>query len=189
LVHAATLGVDGHGVLIAGAGGAGKSATTLAGVVAGLESVGDDYVLLDLRDRPVTYPLYRVMKIDPAGYRRIGLAAYLPEPGPLNWQGKYEFDFAELGRGRRANALRIEAILVANITGRAGTSVRPIGKREAMLALAPSSLFQLHGDRQESVRALADLVRDLPCFGLDLGSDPNGIADTIARLIRQVTRE
>jgi hypothetical protein len=187
LVHAATLGADGRGVLIAGAGGAGKSSTTLAGIVAGLDSVGDDYVLLDFCDRPVAYPLYRLMKIDPVGYRLVGLAPYLPQPGPLNWQGKYEFDFADLGRGRRADALRIEAILVANITRRPDTIVRTIGKREAMLALAPSSLFQLHGDRQGSAHALAKLVRDLPCFGLDLGSNPDGIADAIAGLIREVS--
>ena len=36
--------VSGDGVLLAGAGGAGKSGTTLAGILHGLSSVGDDYV-------------------------------------------------------------------------------------------------------------------------------------------------
>lgn len=184
LVHAATLGTDGRGVLIAGPGGAGKSSTTLAGIIGGLDSVGDDYVLLDLRQRPTAYPIYRLMKVDPAGYDRVGLARYLPDPGPLNWQGKYELDFADLGRGGRAEALRIEAILVPTVTGGGETSVRPIGKREAMLALAPSTMFQLHGDRQGSARDLAGLVRDLPCFGIALGRDPEGIAEAVAALLR-----
>jgi hypothetical protein len=178
--------VDGRGVLIAGAGGAGKSSTTTAGILAGLDSVGDDYVLLDLRERPIAYPVYRLLKLDPAAYRRLGLERDLSDPGPVNWQGKYEFDLEDLGRGRRAEALRIEAILVPTIKDRPHTIIDTIGKREAMLALAPTSMFQLHGDRLGSARALADLVRQLPCFRIDLGFDPAGIADAISTLLRRL---
>jgi hypothetical protein len=47
LTHCGTLGIGGKGVILAGAGGSGKSATVIAGLLHGLQSVGDDYVLLD----------------------------------------------------------------------------------------------------------------------------------------------
>ena len=58
LVHSGTLGVNGRGALIIGAGGSGKSGTTLAGLTRGLQTVGDDYIALSLdAGKPRAYPL------------------------------------------------------------------------------------------------------------------------------------
>lgn len=71
LCHAATLGLDGKGVLLAGSGGSGKSGTTLAGIAAGLATVGDDYSLVAQEEAVAAYPLYRLLKQDPAGVNRV----------------------------------------------------------------------------------------------------------------------
>ena len=184
LVHAATLGLDGRGALIAGAGGAGKSGLTLAGIVAGLDSVGDDYVLVDPRQHPKAYPIFRMAKTDEAGRRRLGLDNHIGDLGPTNWQDKYEFDFARLGRGKRVDCLEIEAILVPRITDQPGTSIRPVNAREAMLALAPSGILQLPGDRQSGARVYGALVRQLPCYRVDVGHDPAAAAEAIADFLR-----
>ena len=52
LVHGGTLGIDGRGVVLAGSGGAGKSGTVVAGIMVGLDSVGDDYVSVDQMEAP-----------------------------------------------------------------------------------------------------------------------------------------
>jgi hypothetical protein len=188
LVHAATLGLDGRGVLVAGQGGAGKSGLTLAGIAAGLDSVGDDYVLVDPRDVPTAYPLFRFAKQDRAGLRRLGLAHLADEAGPPNWQGKHELDLDRIGRGKRAPSLAIDAILVPAIVDRAATSIETIGRREAMLALAPTGLMQLPGDRQEGARAFAGLVRKLPAFRIALGSDPGAAAGAVAHFLQGLPR-
>ena len=73
LTHAATLGLNGRGVLLAGPSGSGKSATTLAGLLNGLDSVGDDYVLLETGARVSAYPVFTVLKQDREGLRRTGI--------------------------------------------------------------------------------------------------------------------
>jgi hypothetical protein len=188
LAHAATLGLDGRGVLIAGQGGAGKSGLTLAGIAAGLDSVGDDYVLVDPRGAPTAYPLFRFTKQDRAGLRRLGLAHLAVEAGPTNWQGKHEIDLERIGRGRRASSLVIDAILVPTIVDRAATSIETIGRRDAMLALAPTGLMQLPGDRQEGARTFAELVRKLPAFRIAVGSDPALAAGAVADFLRGLAR-
>lgn len=183
IVHAATLGNGGRGILLAGKGGAGKSGTTVAGVLAGLDTVGDDYVLIDPAGPPMAYPLYRVAKQDDAGYRRLGLARALPDPGPLNWQGKYEFDLGALGAGRLVPRLDITALVLPRLAGAARSAFTAIGGREAMLALAPSGIFQMPGNWESAPRFFADIVRALPCYRLELGSDPAEIADAIGGFI------
>jgi hypothetical protein len=183
LVHAATLGQDGRGVLIAGPGGAGKSGTTLAGVIAGLDSVGDDYVLIDPRDSPTAYPVFRNMKQDPAGYARLRLSRFLDDPGATNWQGKHEFDFERLGRGKRAPSLQIHALLIPKLSDRSRSDIRPIKPRDAMLALSPTGIFQLPGERASGARLLADLVRSLPSFQIDLSCDPNEIGESLTAFV------
>lgn len=185
LIHAATLGRNGRGVLLAGSGGAGKSGTTVAGILAGLDSVGDDYVLFDQRNA-TAYPLFRIMKQDPAGFARLGLARFLGDPGPVNWQNKHEFDFADLGRGGRAAKLRIGALLVARIAGGSTSRIVPIGPRDAMLALAPSGIFQMPGERGSGAAFFARIVRSLPAYRLELGSDAGEIGETLSGFVERL---
>jgi hypothetical protein len=181
LVHAATLGIAGKGVLIVGQGGAGKSGTTLAGILSGLDSVGDDYVAMtvDEDSRVHAYPLMKLVKQDRAGLDRLGL-----DPGDIgaqgpNWQNKYEFDFADLGRGKRAQSLELGAILMPTISGGETTSFEPVSARTAMIALAPSNLQQLPGGWREGMAFTASVARHLPAFRMSLSRDASEIARTI----------
>jgi hypothetical protein len=181
LVHAATLGTRGRGVLIAGRGGAGKSSTTLAGVAAGLDSVGDDYVLIEAGDDVRAYSVYAVAKQDASGFARLGLGRLVADPGPLNWQGKHEFGLALLGR--TVQDLALTAILIPRIAHRGRTEIVPASPREAMLALAPSGIFQMPGEWLSGSRFYADLIRRLPSFRVELGTDGREIAESIGRFL------
>jgi hypothetical protein len=86
LIHAATLAVGGKGILIVGAGGAGKSGTCLAGLASGLNTVGDDYVLVAPGAPLTAFRAYRLLKQDREGLARIpGLAAHAAH-AQVNWQ-------------------------------------------------------------------------------------------------------
>lgn len=179
MVHGATLGHRGRGILIAGKGGAGKSGTTLAGVLAGLDTAGDDYVLID-RTMPGfrAWPLYRLAKQGPAGLARLGLSV----DGVENWQGKIEFDIRELGAGQLMPS-GLRAIVLPRIRHGARCRFVAVSPREAMLALAPSSLFQLPGNPRQGLTFLGDLVRALPAFRLELGTDPAEIGQALGDFI------
>jgi hypothetical protein len=184
MIHAGTLGHEGSGAFLAGAGGAGKSGTTLSGILGGLKSAGDDYVAVRVaRGEVETRPVLRMMKQDAAGLRRLGLKSYEGAFANPNWQGKFEFDFDDVMPGSRAGLLAMKAILIPEISGARRSSFRPVKGREAMMSLAPSSLYQLYGTWKEDFSLLSSIVRILPAYHLALSENPAEIASAIRDFI------
>jgi hypothetical protein len=166
-----------------GPSGSGKSATTLAGVLNGLDSVGDDYVLVDIDSRVLAHPVFTVLKQDREGLRRIGLPTAAVDNAPANWRGKVELDAAACSANGLAERMEIFALLLPEIARVRKTTLQPVTSHEAALALAPSAVFQLPGDGAEGFRFLAALVRRLPAFRVRLSEDPAEIADVIGSFL------
>jgi len=184
LMHAGSLGYEGRGVLLAGDGGAGKSGTTLAGVLYGLQSVGDDYLLIDIDASGVSaFPVMALMKQDAKGLTRLGLDIKDPLFGSENWQSKFEFDFNHLVSGSRAQQLSISAVLLPRITGDTKSRLRPASSRDVMFALMPNNLQQLPGRMKQGFDFVGRLSRELPGYHLELGDDPQEIAETIRNFL------
>lgn len=186
LAHAASLGRDGRGILLLGHGGAGKSGTALAGIAAGLQSVGDDYIALGGLSPPVAEPLFRLMKQDRAGLTRIERLFERTAGLPKNWKGKIEFDPTGIFPGCFANALEIAAIVLPNVAHAPQPQLAEIGGGEAMRALMRSNLFQFPGEPDDGMEYYATLLRGLPAYRLDLSDSAaaNGgaLVEFIARL-------
>lgn len=184
LLHAATLGLNGSAVLLAGAGGAGKSGTTLSGVLHGLKSCGDDYIGLEFDDgAPKAFPVMRLMKQDKKGLIRLGLDPKNEIFGAENWQHKYEFDFDTLKPNSRADHLSIKAIFLPKIGDSGRTQLRPASGKDAMFALMPNNLQQLPGCFKQGFDIISRLSRSVPSYHLELSRDPQEISDTIAQFL------
>jgi hypothetical protein len=185
LAHAATLGFEGRGVLLAGSGGSGKSGTTLAGIAQGMNSVGDDYVLLDRGPSRQAHAVYTTMKQDVRGLHRAKL-----DPGQIggvpNWQNKIEFDPTKIHHRALCDRMEIVSILLPKIAHQSRTTIERARPAEAMLALAPSGLFQMPGCAASGVRFFSDFVRGTPVYHLCLSENPLEIADTIYGSSREV---
>jgi hypothetical protein len=168
LAHAASLGRKGRGILLLGHGGAGKSGCTLAGLAAGLQTVGDDYLALGGLTPPVARPLFRVVKQDRAGLARL---ARLPEhvtSMPENWKNKIEFDPSEIFPNCFADMLEICAIVLPRVIHAPRPVFAEVGGGEAMRALMRSNLFQFPGEPEDGMEYYAALLRQVPTYRLDL---------------------
>jgi len=188
MVHAGSLGFDGHGVLIAGPGGAGKSGTTLAGLAGGLQTVGDDYLLLDQREQPAVQPLYRLLKQDAAGIARIsGLADRLGAVTP-NWQGKFEFDPEAVFPGCMAGRLRLGAILLPAVARQARSTLEPVPRAEAVRFLTDALFGEFQTRSAEDLLFLTGLAMRLPVYRFRLSEDPAEIAAVVRMVIGEHAR-
>ena len=188
LTHAATLGLKGRGVLIAGPSGSGKSATTIAGLMNGLESAGDDYVLVEGGPRFVAHSVFTALKQDREGLRRAGVDSEELEAGDLNWHGKVEFDAAKISMKGLADRMEVIAILIPEIARRRRTKWEAATAHEAGLALAPSAVFQLPGDSTQGFQFIAGVVRRLPAYRVKLSEDPVEIAESIGSFLTHEDR-
>lgn len=180
LAHAATLGWRDRGVVLFGKGGAGKSGTTLAGLGAGLSTVGDDYVALADCPAPVARPLYRVLKQDRAGLARTPeLDARTAHLGD-NWRGKVEFDPDQFFRGATVDAIALRAAILPRIAHASRPAILVARPQALMLALMSSNLHQFAGEAEEGMSFFARLLARLPCFQMELSDD----ATANGRLLR-----
>lgn len=187
LAHAATLGSGDAGVLLAGAGGCGKSGTVLAGVLNGLTSTGDDYVLLEQGSEVVSHAVYRIFKLDAQGLRRTGLDEACTGGSAPGGSGKHELDASLLRPGCLAARMTITSILVPEIARLGRTVIEPMSAAQAALALAPSTVLHAGSGGAEAFRFLSGLARRLPAFRARLSEDPADIAGAIASHLARVT--
>lgn len=169
--HAATLGWRDRGVVLFGKGGAGKSGTTLAGLAAGLSTVGDDYVALDGGASPAARHLYRVVKQDRAGLARILDLHARTVHMPGNWCGKVEFDPDLFFPGATVDSIALRAAILPRIAQVDRPVIVPARRQEVMLALMSSNLHQFAGEVDDGMSFFARLLDRLPCFRIDLSKD------------------
>lgn len=187
LVHAGVVGDEQRGgVLLAGAGGSGKTTVALAALAAGMAYVGDDYVLLHTEGRPVAWNIFGTAKLDAGHVGRFPELsrdlAISPEPV---FEEKHVLDVHRLMGDSLVSSLPIRAVLVPRIRG-GKARLRPASPGEALLALAPSTAFQMPYDGGEVVGALATVARSVPAFALDVGDEPGELAEALDRVLDAV---
>jgi hypothetical protein len=198
LLHGAAIGTPAGAVLLAAKGGSGKSTCALACLDAParpgappLSVAGDDFVVLEPDPRaPRVHSLLGTVKIGRAQAALFpGLAGLVARGGgPLDDPAEKAVlrlfpDAAE----RLALVLPLRAIAVPTLDlAREESRLEPLSRAEAMLALAPSSIFLVRGAGKETLDALAALVARLPCWRLRVGRDVRAIPRAIEALLGRV---
>jgi hypothetical protein len=78
----------------------------------------------------------------------------------------------------------LRAVLVPRVVAaEPQTRVVPASPAAALAALAPSTIFQLHPPQPDGLARMAVLVRKVPCYSLELGSDVARIPEAIGALL------
>jgi len=170
MLHGGTLSRNGEsGVLLVGEGGSGKSGATLECVLNGFSTVGDDYVLVSTRPPFFVYPIIQSLKQDERGLQRLGITP----SGDPNFQGKYILTLSSLLEPERIKPFKLTSIVVPKIVD-TDTTLKECSSQEAFKALAIPVARQLPYDLKALFSITALLVRELPCYSLQVKrSDPN----------------
>ncbi|HEV7766896.1 MAG TPA: hypothetical protein VGQ76_17985 [Thermoanaerobaculia bacterium] len=183
-VHAAAVANENGGALLAGRGGSGKSTTAMLCLENGFAYAGDDYVGVSIDDDvPQAHALFTSAKLSassvdwlPFLHDAICVAPSDSEKGVAMLGERFPRQIA--------SSLPLHAVIVPRVTG--GTSrLQRISGGAALRALAPTTLLQLPGSGAETFAALANLVRRLPAWSLDLGDDRTEIPRLVARAIEE----
>jgi hypothetical protein len=190
LVHAGAVGRDHGAILLAGAAGAGKTTTALAALTHGLHYLADDYILLHTHPDPTAHSIYNTAKLDGGHLRRFpALASLVRFPPPEAADEKAVLDVASVRAGAPRQSLPVRAVVVPRISGVTKRArLRPTRSSDALLALAPSTVFQMPFDDRAVLGSLARLVREVPSYTLELGEDPAQLAEMLEQTLEQATR-
>lgn len=92
LSHAGSLCKNNRAILLFGPGGNGKSTTTLAGLSHGLQTVGDDYVLIEnLNEKFYVHTIYKTIKTYPSKLLKLHKNFETFERHTIEKNGKYVY--------------------------------------------------------------------------------------------------
>ena len=179
LVHAGAVGTNKGGVLLAGESGSGKSTTALTCLDSELSYVSDDYCLVGMDPHPYAHSVYCSAKIDREGLQRVPDLASVVENKERLHEEKALLFLNRHWPKKISKGFPIRALLVPRITNGEKTRLIPASPRTGLMALAPSTMFQLRGASQGDLTFMATLTRRIPSFFLELGKDTNNIPDII----------
>ncbi len=185
LIHAGAVGGPDGGALVAGRSGSGKSTLTLACADAGFAYLGDDYVLIDVHTMPATaHAMHATAKLDPqgAGWQPALTPALLPRDGDDD--GKVVIDVYRRRPGAFLASLPVRAVVLPRVREGARTRVRPASASEGLRAVGPSTILQHFGHGEAGMTTVSELMRRVPVYTIELGSDISSAVEAVARLAR-----
>jgi hypothetical protein len=183
-VHGGAVGVPEGGVMVVGRGGSGKSTTTLACLTSGLRYAGDDFVGMVEQPQPWVHSLYSSGKLEPHHLARFpSLVPAVVNP-VREADDKVIVYATEAAPGVPIAGFPLRAVLVPRVVAaEPETRLVPTSPAAALAALAPSTIFQLHPPQPDGLARMARLVRTVPCYSLELGSDVSRIPEAIVRFL------
>ncbi|BAQ65150.1 hypothetical protein [Geminocystis sp. NIES-3709] len=183
LCHGGAVGKPNGGVLLVGKGGSGKSTTALACLHSELFYASDDYCLVQLE------PIPRVLSLYSTGKKNVDDLDRLPflkniSSNTDHFEGEKALYFIyEYFPQKILSSFPLKTVLIPRITGKIDTNIEEASSIAGLKALAPSSIFQLPGDKRQSLKLMGNLLRQIPCFYLNLGTDIKQISEVISQLI------
>lgn len=183
MAHAAAVGREGQGVLLVGRGGSGKSTTSIACVESGMEYVGDDYVLLTHTPQPTAHSLYQSAKIH-TRFLHQSLAHWADwVAGEIGPEGKSLLFLNEHLPNQMRAKLAIHGVVQPRVTSNLHARITRLPAAQGLLAIAPSTMYQLPEARQATLSFFADWTRQVPSYLLHLGTDLTSAPSVLAQLL------
>ena len=157
-------------MLLPGRGGSGKSSTSLACLLAGLDFLGDDYLAVALDPEPRIYCLYSTAKLE-----RVNLTRY-PELRRCRTAYEPGFEkvvlFLEEGFGEQLrSSLPLDLVLKPRISGSSDTTLGPAEAIEIERALNAETLAHLPHVGVSTLEFLERVSRNFPRAVIHLGTE------------------
>ena len=188
-IHAGLVGVGDTGLLIVGNAGAGKTTSAISCLQAGMNYLGDDVVGLQAHHNGFQgHSLFATCLVEAEHLKRFPTLhdhSLRTRHSPAEKSVVY---LNKLFPQQIKRSVPIRAIVLPNIVNQVKTTYRPATKTDALFALAPTSVMFLPRPTQESFTRLAEMVKQIPAYWLDLGNDLNSIPVSIRSLATEFTR-
>ena len=187
MLHAGAVGSPAGGVVLVGKSGSGKSTAALSSLDSDLFFAGDDYVGVSLGDNPMVHSFYSSGKLMQNHVERLPfLLDALANADRLAVEKAVVY-VNERWPARMSAGFPLRAVLVPRVTaGLAEARILEASPADAFRALAPSTVFQMHTQGQDSLLRARRLLEKVPSYVLELGSDmasvPRAISQLVARL-------
>jgi hypothetical protein len=182
-VHAAGVALDGHGLLLVGEGGQGKTTTALAAIQRGFDYLGDDLCWLsfdEARDgQPQLHGLFATCKVNPDSRTRLGLDAW--SPIGMTPRQKAVYRLPSEVRFRRTVPLAA-MVLVSSTAGHGEAPSLTTARSMRAVAQTFAPFLRIMGPSGSGLSAMTELLRRVPLVRLPLSWHLDAVVDRLATI-------
>ena len=185
MVHAGAVGLPEGGVLLTGKGGSGKSTTALSCLDSELFYVSDDYSLITSNPIPTVYSIYSTAKKRANDIDRLPFLKPIISNSDRLSQEKALYFLNEHFPQKIIRNFPLKAVLIPRITGKEDTSLEKTASIMGLSTLVPSTIKQLPSTGKEACQIINDVVKKLPCYYLNLGTDLKQTSQVIVQLLTE----
>jgi glycosyl transferase family 2 len=188
LVHAAAVGVGDRALLLVGKGGLGKSSTALTCLEAGLDFMGDDYVIVRNEPTPTVYGLYATAKINREDTARFEVLRPLLSKQEVPPEEKGVLFLHPHFRPRLRLEMPLQAVAIPQVVDRDRTVLVPEAAPLVQQAASFTTMSQLPYAGNHTHHLFASLCEALPGYRIELGRDPEGVSTAVADFLADRSR-
>lgn len=187
MLHSAVVGENGVGVMLAGPGGSGKSTLTAAAISSGMQTTGDDIVLVSRSGADWrSHSLFDTMKLTGMAETLFsGLAAQAVNQDRRPGE-KALIPISTTIRDALVPQIAVKALVSCKLTGEDASVIRPASRFEMIRALSPSTSKILRTGHSEIFQQVASLSRSLPCHEFLIGNDPMEATTVLRGFVREL---
>ena len=183
LAHSAAVSTDDGAALVVGPSGSGKSSTALGCLAAGLGYLGDDHVLIDPAAHTVS-SVFGSAKLVPEHLRRFPGLMRPDAPRPHDPPNSKMVGWPSVEHpDRMALTATIKAFIAPTVTLGPSCRMMPSTAGRALMALAPTTMFQTPGFHRLAFSLSVDVVRGLSPYRLELGEGSERVPEMIRHLL------
>lgn len=185
LVHGGAVGLPNGGVLIVGKGGSGKSTTALACLNSQLFYASDDYSLITAEPKPTVFSIYSTGKKNADDLERLPFISRAISNRDRLDSEKAVYFLNDYFPEKIIKSFPLRALFIPRITGKPNTTLTPTSVATGLSALVPSTLLQLSGAGKEACQIMKNVVNQLNCYYLEVGTDIEQIPQVIFEFLSQ----
>ncbi len=185
LTHSSAVSDENGAILFVGKGGSGKSTTALSCLTDGLMYLSDDYCITSNKSKPEVFCLYNSAKMSASTFELFPDLYTLKEELPYENHEKMVFQLYPNYKDKLQIKAPLKAIVLPCISNRKIPLMKPMSSATALLALAPSSIYQVPLAAKLELIHFSKLVGSLPCYTIELGVDVKTNVSLIKNLLNE----
>ncbi|MFT4115535.1 hypothetical protein [Bradyrhizobium sp.] len=181
-VHGGAIGHPDGGLFLAGAGGRGKSNVALSCLRSGLRYASDDFCFLSAAPW-VVHSLYSTGKLSGGDLARHPLLDGLASNPDRLDREKAIFFLHDRFRERLVRSMPLRGVVLPWVVAHGPSAISRISPEVAQRETALSTIELSRWTGQHTLVKVQEMLRDLPCFELQIGSSIDEIPPLLTRLL------